>query len=164
MRFVTATIICVGLALSAPAFADDVKPATKVEVKAPASAPASQPVVEDVKLPEGAPQNLEEAMESAKEGIAFAKAKNWWGMSAVVIFILMFVLKAVGVFKKVGKRWAYVIVPGLSVVAMLLAKFAGGVSWGAAVTVLTSGPAMAALTDLVKRGVLGKEHSTPVKK
>ena len=98
----------------------------------------------------------------AQHGIEFAKAKNWWGLSAICIFVLMFILKLTGVFKKVGKRWAYVIVPALSIVAMLLTKFAGGLSWGAAIAVLTSGPAMAALSDLVKRGIMGKEHKTPV--
>lgn len=168
MRYVPLAII---LALATPAFADDPKPATKVEAKkvepkkdAPASQPAKKEEVkkEEVPLPDGAPKDAAEAVEMAQQGIEFAKAKNWWGMSAIAIFILMFILKVAGVFKKVGKRWAYILVPVLSLAAMLLTKFAGGLSWGAAIAVLTSGPAMAALSDLVKRGVLGKEHKTPV--
>lgn len=114
-------------------------------------------------MPDEVPDNPSEALAAVKKGVEFAKTKNWWGMSAVIIFVLMFILKAAGVFKKIGKRWAYIVVPVLSLAAMVLAKFAGDLSWGSAIAVLTSGPAMAALNDVVKRGVLGKEHSTSVK-
>lgn len=163
MRVVTSMSLVLALALCAsPVFASNPEPPAKaamVEVKAPASQPASQPVIE---FPDGVPQNLDEALEAAKQGVEFAKAKNWWGLSALAIFIAMFLMKTLGLFRKIGKRWSYVTVGGLSIAAMLLTKFAGGVSWGAAVAVLTSGPVMALLNDIVKRGVLGKEHKTPV--
>lgn len=117
-----------------------------------------------VAMPDGVPDSPEDALAMAQKGVEYVKAKNWWGMSAILIFIAMFVMKTVGVFKKIGKRWAYIVVPSLSLVAMVLAKFAGGLSWAAAAAVLTSGPAMAVLNDLVKRGVMGKEPTTPVKK
>jgi hypothetical protein len=74
----------------------------------------------------------------------------------------MFGLKAVGTFQKFGKRWAYIIVPLLSVAGMLLARFAGEVSWDAAWLLLTSGPCVALLSDFVTRGILGKEPTTPI--
>lgn len=154
MRLAAAATAIAITFVAVPAYAVDAgtKPDAKVE------APTSQP-----NMPNEVPENVEEAMQMAQKGIDYLKAKNWWGFSAVAIFILMFILKIAKVFEKIGKRWAYVIVPGLSLIAMLLAKFAGDLSWGAAVAVLTSGPAMAALSDLVKRGILGKEHKTPVK-
>lgn len=117
---------------------------------------------EEVSLPKDAPKTVDEALDKGKEGIEFAKVKNWFGMSSAIIFIMMFLMKMFGLFKKVGKRWAYIIVPVLSMAAMLCAKFAGGLSWEAAYIVMTSGPFVALLNDFVKRGVLGKEHATPV--
>lgn len=118
---------------------------------------------ECVVLPEGAPDSPEEALQMAQKGVEYAKAKNWWGLSALIIFISMFIMKSTGLFKKIGKRWAYILVPSFSIVAMVLAKFAGDMSWSAALTVLTSGPAMAALSDFFKRGVMAKEPSTQLK-
>jgi hypothetical protein len=76
----------------------------------------------------------------------------------------MFCLKSFGLFKKIGKRWSYLLVPLLSVAAMLLSKFAGGLSWETAFLTLTSGPVAALLNDFIKRGVLGKEHTTKVRR
>lgn len=115
-------------------------------------------------FPDSVPDSPEEAVQMAQRGVEYAKAKNWWGLSAIVIFVAMFIMKAAGLFRKIGKRWAYIVVPSLSLIAMVLAKFAGGLSWAAAAAVLTSGPAMAALNDLVKRGVMAKEIKTPMKK
>lgn len=156
--------VVLGLALSAPAFANDATPAKKADaaVKVDAKATATSQPAADVKMPDQVPKDAGEAIDKGKEIIEFAKAKNWWGMSAAIIWLLMFVLKLVGLFKKIGKRWAYIIVPVLSVAAMLLSKFAGDLSWGAAVAVLTSGPTAALLNDFVKRGILNKEPSTPM--
>lgn len=152
MRVIVLSIV---LALSAaPVFAADAGPASQPVTKVVNKADTS------VEMPEGVPQDMDEALEAAKTGVEFAKAKNWWGLSAICIFVLMFILKLVGVFKKIGKRWAYILVPVLSLAAMLLSKFAGDLSWGAAIAVLTSGPAMAMLSDFIKRGILGKEHTT----
>jgi hypothetical protein len=173
--FVATSILLVAL-VCVPALAKDasVAPVAKakvvtVEKAAPAAAKtepavaktaaATQPAV-DVKLPEQAPKDASEAIDKGKEIIAFAQAKNWWGMSAAIIWLLMFIMKISGLFKKIGKRWAYIIVPSLSIAAMLLSKFAGDLSWSAAIYVLTSGPSAALLNDFVKRGLLNKEPET----
>jgi len=135
----------------------------EVTVKPVATVPAaSQPAVATPQVP-GELQTAAQAVEAAKQGIEFAKAKNWWGLSSIVIFILMFILNAVKLFDKIGKRWAYIILPVLGVAAMLLAKFAGNLSWGAAITVLTSAPCMGLAWDFVKRGILAQEATTPMK-
>lgn len=149
--------------LSIPITVAPVKPAAPAPAAAApaapkaAAAPASQPVV-----PIASPTTAGEAIEQVQTGIAFAKARNWFGLSAVAIFLIMFGLKLTSLYDKLGKRWSYIISAVLSVAAMLLAKFAGGVSWEAAWVVLTSGPAMGALSDLVKRGILAKEPETPL--
>jgi hypothetical protein len=117
---------------------------------------ASQPVIAE-------PKTASEAVDTAKQGFDFAKARNWFGLSACAIFILMFVLNAIKVFDKIGKRWAYIILPVLGVAAMLLSRFAGGLSWEAAIAVLTSAPVTGLLWDFVKRGILAQEPTTPMK-
>lgn len=142
-------------ALAIPFLLAFATPALAADAGMPDSAMAS--------TPSAVPDSPEEAMQMAQKGVEYAKAKNWWGLSAIVIFVSMFVMKTAGLFKKIGKRWAYIIVPSLSLIAMVLAKFAGGLSWAAAAAVLTSGPAMAVLNDLVKRGFMGKDPATPMK-
>lgn len=140
-----------------------VKPAEVTVKPAAATTPAaSQPAVATPQVP-GEPQTAAQAVESAKQGIEYAKAKNWWGVSSIVIFLLMFALNATKLFDKIGKRWAYIILPVLGVAAMLLAKFAGDLSWGAAIAVLTSAPCMGLAWDFVKRGLLAQEATTPMK-
>lgn len=161
----TATIVATLLLFSTSvAYAQDAKPEppAKVEVKADVKAEPKVPAEPEVALPKDTPKDAGEAFMKVQEGIEFAKAKNWWGLSAVIIFVLMFLLKMFGLFKKIGKRWGYIVVGVLSMAAMLLAKFSGDLSWGAAIAVLTSGPFMAYASDLVKRGIMGKEHVTPV--
>ena len=160
-----AAIIAIGLALSTPAFAADaeVKPAAKVMVT-DASVPASDAkAVAPIKMPTEVPKDASGAIDLAKDTFNAGKAKNWWLMSAGIIWLLMFVMKIAGLFKKIGKRWAYISVGVLSMAAMLLAKFGGGASWEAAVALMTSGPFMAFANDFIKRGILGKEPTTPIK-
>ena len=158
-----ATLVCVPAIAKDASVAPDAKAkVTATEKAVPAvakTAPSTQPAV-DVKLPDQAPKDASEAIDKGKEIIAFAQAKNWWGMSAAIIWLLMFIMKLAGLFKKIGKRWAYIIVPVLSIAAMLLSKFAGDLSWSAAVYVLTSGPSAALINDFVKRGILNKEPET----
>jgi hypothetical protein len=130
----------------------------EVKKEEPTTRPTAGPT-----LPDDVPADAAEAVELAKKGYSYAKAKNWWAMCAVIIWVIMFVLKMFKLFKKMGKRWAYITVGALSMAAMLLAKFGAGVSWEAAVAVFTSGPFMAFANDFVKRGLLGKEPETPVK-
>lgn len=175
MRPVLMTM-AVAIALCAPTYAgaQDTKPATKAAVTTPAPAPApaqpvtkvTQPVVTVAAQPQppaSAPTTVTGAIDTAKQGVEFAKTRNWFGLSACVIFIVMFVLNAVKLFDKIGKRWAYIILPVLGVAAMLLSKFAGGLSWEAAIAVLTSAPCTGLLWDFVKRGILAQEPSTPMK-
>jgi hypothetical protein len=142
----------------APAAKTKAEPAAKTEAKAA----AAKKTAEEITLPPQVPKNVDEALGMARDGFNAGKAKNWWGMSAIGIWLLMFILKLFKVFKKIGKRWAYILVPALSIVAMLLSKFAGDLSWAGAIAILTSGPTVALLNDMVKRGVLAKEHQTPV--
>lgn len=162
-RATAIAIVTFGLSLSAPVFAADagIKPDAKVTTKTPAkkaTAPTSQPV----KMPARVPTDVGGAITLAKDTFKAGKAKNWWLMSAGIIWIIMFLLKLFKLFKKMGKRWAYLTVAGLSMAAMLTAKFGAGVSWEAAVAVLTSGPFMAFGNDFVKRGILGREPSSSV--
>jgi hypothetical protein len=106
------------------------------------------------------------AMDQGKQILADAKAKQWFAMSAGIIWLLMFLFKTarkkLTFMQGIPKRVLWIILPLLSVAAMLLAKFQGDLSWAAALSVLTSGPAVAFLNDFVKRGVLNKEP-TPMK-
>ncbi len=138
-----------------------VKPATKAPTTAPSKVTVKDPKVKVVptSLPSQVPTDVTGAIDLAKSTFRAGKAKNWWLMSAGIIWLIMFILKLAKLFKKMGRRWAYITVALMSMAAMLLAKFGGGVSWEAAIAVLTSGPFMAFANDLVKRGILGKEHS-----
>lgn len=128
---------------------------------APKAASAAAPVDLPAPVP-GEPTSAEEAIKDAAQVVAHAKARDWFSFSALIIFLVMFSLKALGLFTKIGKRWAYLILPVLGVAAMLLAKFAGGVSWAAAWVVLTSAPVAGLINDFFKRGVMGKDPETPL--
>lgn len=158
----SAVAIAFVLAISTMAYAQDGTPpaVTDAAVVQTDATPASQPVV---LLPPAVPVTVEEAIVAGQEVIEAGKVRNWWGMSAGIIWLLMFLMKTFGLFVKIGKRWAYVIVPALSIGAMVLSKLAGDLSWLGAIGVLTSGPTVALLNDLIKRGILGKEPTTPVK-
>jgi len=133
--------------------AKDVKATSKVTVKNP------KVKVAPTSLPSSVPKDITGAVDLAKSTFRSGQAKNWWLMSAGIIWLIMFILKLLKLFKKMGRRWAYITVGVMSMAAMLLAKFGGGVSWEAAIAVLTSGPFMAFANDFVKRGILGKAHS-----
>lgn len=143
------------------------KAVPKVEAVPKASIPqpptVKQPSTTLVEVPviPGEPQTQPEVIAAVKDGVALAKAKNWFGFSSIAILLVVFILKAVGLFKN-SKRLLYIIVPGLGVIAMLLAGFVGGISWNSAWLVLTSAPCAALLNDFVKRGILGKEQTTPI--
>lgn len=146
-----------------PAEKQDIQKAVAASVK-PATADAVTP---SVFVAPTEPTTMQEATDAVKQGLAFVTARNWLGLAAVLIFIIMFALRSIkfggqNIFEKFGKRWAYIIVPLLSIAAMVLANLAGGVSWSAVWIVLASGPAGAMLNDLVKRGILGQEVTTPM--
>lgn len=91
-----------------------------------------------------------EALESAKSG-------KWWYFSALVIMLMMFGAKTIGLLQLLG-RWKYVVVPVLSIAAALLATWQGGVSWQGALTILLSGMTTAKIQELWEHGILGKPH------
>lgn len=180
MRKVITLCMLLSLVLAAPAFAqptpkpEDKAPVTKAEPTkkadtkiepATTKAAASQPTDEPVMPPE-VPKDGSAAIDAAKSLIDQAKAKQWFAFSAGGIWLLMFLFKLgrknLEFMKKIPKRALWIIVPLLSVAAMVLSKFQADLSWSAAVAVLASGPSVAFLNDLVKRGLLGKEPSSPV--
>lgn len=163
-----ATIVALAFLTSVPTYGQDKKPdataKTTVVVKPDATA-TSQPTSEP-SMPNEVPKDVAGAVDKGKEAISLAKEGKWFSFSAGVIWLLMFVFKLlrknVEAMKNIPKRVLWIIVPILSVIAMLLAKFQGDLSWSTAWIVLTSGPVMALLNDFVKRGVLGKEPVSPV--
>jgi hypothetical protein len=144
-----------GYAVAADATLSDAT--AKTDAKAAATQPAEPTEPAEV------PKTGKEALEKGKELIELVKAKKWFAFSAGAIWIFMFLLKVgrktLGFMKKIPKRALWIIVCLLSVAAMVLAKLQADLSWGAAVGVLFSGPSVAFLNDLVKRGLLGKEPS-----
>jgi hypothetical protein len=155
--------------LTSYAFADpDVMPATKVEVTKKVEAKKlelkKEAAVSQPTEPKEVPKDASGAIDAAKQLVEQGKAKQWFAMSAGTIWLLMFGFKIVRkkFFPKMAKRVLWFVVPILSVAAMLLSKFQADLSWGAALTVLASGPSVAFLNDLLKRGIMGKEPTTTV--
>ncbi len=158
-----ALLFAVGL--TGYAFADpDAKPATKVLEVKKAEGPASQPTGDEPKDPPEVPGDVNAAIDAGKQLVEQGKAKQWFAMSAGVIWLLMFGFKIVRKkwFPNIPKRVLWIIVPVLSVAAMVLAMLQADLSWGAALTVLASGPSVAFLNDLIKRGIMGQEPTAPV--
>lgn len=122
----------------------------------------------DPTFPEEVPESGGAAFDKGKQLVELAKAKEWFALSAGIIWLIMFLLKQgrkhIGFMKKMPKRALWIVVPVLSIVAMILTKLQAGLSWGAAVAVLFSGPSVAFMNDFVKRGVMGKEPTTAVNK
>ncbi len=142
------------------------EPATKKAEPTKKEEPASQPTGDEPTEPKEVPKDAGEAMDAVKQVVELGKAKQWFAMSAGIIWLLMFVFKLgrkkLEFMKKIPKRALWIIVPVLSVAAMVLSKLQADLSWGAAIAVLFSGPSVAFLNDFVKRGLLGKEPSSPV--
>jgi len=162
-------ILTIGIALcSVPAVAQAVD-AGAPTTKAPAAKvdDAKKVALEandlEVPVPPEVPTDAASAMSMAKKLIEQAKAKRWLGFSAGAIWLFMFLFKLGrknwSLMQKIPKRVLWIVVPLLSVGAMVLAKLQADLSWGAAWVVITSGPSVAFLNDLIKRGVMGKEPS-----
>jgi hypothetical protein len=160
------------LTLSTPAIAT-AAPDARVETKAPAKtatkaaepaakAPAKTdaPKVDATPKP---PEDVKGAVSQAKDAVAAAKAGNWWYFSALVITVLLFLLKFIGIragfWPKMG-RWRYILSPVLSLAAALLAAFQGGVSFDVALGVFTSSYATSSLQELWEHGILGKPRAS----
>jgi hypothetical protein len=161
MRPILAVLIALAiLGMGVPILAADAGiPVGSSLEEATGSAPAAADVDTSIA---GEPTSLPGAIDKGKQVIEFAKAKNWLGMSSVIILLLMYAFKTLRkkFFPSLKKRWLYIVMGALGIVSMLLAKFAGGISWEAAWLVLTSAPCAAAFNDILKRGILGKEPST----
>lgn len=114
-------------------------------------------------MPDSVPTDASGAIDAGKKVIEDAKAKKWFAMAAGIIGLLMFGFKTarkkIDAMARIPKRVLWIVVPVLSVAMMLLAKFQDDLSWAAASQVLFSGPSVAFLNDLIKRGVMGKEPS-----
>lgn len=103
------------------------------------------------------------AAAQAKDAVKAAKEGRWWYFSALVLMVLMFVVKFIGLkvgfWKKLG-RWRYIIVPVVSLAAALLAAFQGGVSIDTAFGVFTSSYATASLQELWEHGIMNKPRAS----
>lgn len=158
MRYVAPYIfIMLGILLIAPALyaAPDAKPAPKAIDAAPpvvkkfdASTP---PAVGDEKPP----GDVAGGIEQGKTLWQAIKDKAWWLVAASGVFIVMLIFQLVGLFKKMGKRWTWVVAGALSFVAALLLAFdKNGFSWNAFLAFCTAGPTIAWLRGFVKKAVL----------
>ena len=125
------------------------------------AAPASGPG-----LSKNVPESPSGAVELGKKAAAQFRAKQWFALCASIIWLLMFgfktLRKTVPVMRRIPKRVLWIIVPLLSIAAMVVAKLQGDLSWDGALAVLLSGPAVAFGNDLVKRGLLGWEPTSAV--
>jgi hypothetical protein len=115
-----------------------------------AEAPTSQPTTSEI-------------VKGAKDLVQFGNAEQWFSFSAGAIWLFMSLFKLgrkrLKFMQRIPKRVLWILVPLLSVVAMVLGKLQADLSWNAAIATLLSGPAAAFLNDLVKRGLLGKSPS-----
>lgn len=166
LRMLFITVAVIGCVATTQAFAADAGPK---KADATVTAPASQPTKatgDDPAVPDQVPKDPASALDSGKKLVEQAKAKQWFAFSAGVIWLVMFLIKfgrkRIGFMKKIPKRVLWIIVPVLSVAAMVLSKLQADLSWNAAVAVLFSGPAAAFFNDFIKRGLLGKEYSEKV--
>ena len=120
----------------------------------------NDPIYDPALMDDIAAMDLEEASRALR---SFREAKDWWTRSGILIFLFTVLLKLMGVFRRIGKRWIYILVPLMGIASALCSNFVGGISWDAAWIVLTAAPTAALLNDLVKRGILGEEPETPIK-
>jgi len=118
---------------------------------------------QDPQYPDEVADDFAGALDSAKGAVEQLRAKQWFAFSVTVIWLLMFLFKTArksfDFMKGIPKRVLWILVPLLSIAAMILAKLQADLSWGAAVEVLLSGPVAAFANDLVKRGILDRDPS-----
>lgn len=105
------------------------------------------------------PQTGADAVETGRQAYHAARGGHWWHFSALVIMVVMWTLKAMGVLKAMG-RWRYVVVPLLALLASLLSAFQGGASVDVAASVLTTGLATGKIQELWEHGIRGKPHGS----
>lgn len=115
---------------------------------------------DEVAVPKEVPKSGIGALAKGAEVLDLAKAGKYFSMAAGGIWILMFIIKLgrkhLKFMQGMSRRWLYILVAVLTFLAMLFTKLQTNLSWNAALLVLTSGPFVAFLNDLIKRGVFGK--------
>ena len=154
---------------TAPAAAKDAPQPKAVAGPAEAKGPAAEPAKElaEPTYPKEVPDTLGGAVTQGSDLVEKAKTKQWFAFSAGIIWLIMFLVKwgrkNLAFMQAIPKRALWVILPVLSIAALVLAKFQGDLSWASAIDVGTSGPLMAYLNDFFKRGVMGKEPSSTVR-
>lgn len=104
-------------------------------------------------------ETSEDAQQAAGTLLKAAKAGNWWLFSSILIMLVMFVLKKIGILVKMG-RLKYIALPILGILSSLLAVFQGGASIDAVIAVMASALATGKLQEIWEHGILGVEHST----
>jgi len=103
------------------------------------------------------PATAEDALDTSKDLTGAIKAKQWWLVAALLIFLSMFVATALKVWNKLGTLYAWILVGVLSLMVGLFAAFdAKGFNWSVFLSYLTAGPTVAWLRDFVKDGLLKK--------
>lgn len=173
-KFLITFLMCwllAGVAYGQPADATTDGPSKPIAASAAPDggnvADAAVKAVTEPSEPSEVPSDVGGAVDAAKKVVELGKAKQWFAMSAGAIWLFMFLFKlgrkTVWFMKKIPKRVLWILVPLLSVAAMVLSKLQEDMSWASASAVLMSGPSVAFLNDLVKRGVLGREPTNGVK-
>jgi hypothetical protein len=123
---------------------------------APATQPASMietpsPVSPDAKPP----TDIADGIDTARTLWQAIKDKAWWLVAACGVFLVMLVLQLAGLFRKMGKRWTWIVAGVLSFAAATCLAFdKDGFSWNAFLGFATAGPTIAWLRGFVKKAVL----------
>jgi hypothetical protein len=85
------------------------------------------------------------------------KDKAWWLATAAGIFLVMLILQLAGLFKRMGKRWTWIVAGVLSFAAALALSFdEKGFSWATFTGFATAGPTVAWLRGFIKKAVMNK--------
>lgn len=161
MRYLIVSLLLLSLVFTGPAIAaPDSGPVTKAPVTKTETkkAPASQPVSKVKDFPgTKPPTDISGGIQEAETLWNAIKAKAWWLVAASGIFIVMLLLQLFGLFKKMGKRWTWIVTGGLSLLAALFLAFdKNGFSWGSFTAFATAGPTIAWLRGFIKKAVLNK--------
>jgi len=157
-------LVGIGEAAQAPPeTASPPKTAPALKAVAPAKARVAPTVTQRPTSAPAVPTDASSAAVTAQAAIAAARGGKWWYFSALVLMVLMFLVKFVGLkmgwWARLG-RWRYIIVPLLSLAAALLAAFQGGITMEAAIAVFTSSYATSSLQELYEHGILGQPRKS----
>jgi len=143
------------------------KEAPKVAVPTATTTPAVVP--DKVELPPPlttthvAPTTVPEGVSTGKALVTAIKAKAWWLVTALSVFIVMLACQLFGLFAKIGKRWTWILAGALTLAAAFCFSIvdAGKFSWGAVITFCTAGPTVAWMRGFVKKAILDAGGKVP---